>query len=356
MQFLRTAIALAFSSSLFAACSGGNANGTTPGVPNAVTQADTSRIAGPKAVIASAYSVAVFARGNAKLFNPDSVVAAGGYTYVGFQNATKATGGGGDSTIAQYNAPSHILRSINVPGRCDGMRFDPYSRVLWITVNEDANSSLFTWNPFTGTVKHYTFTAAPHHGGYDDIAFANGKAFVAASNPALNASGINTAPAVASVTLSGGKAIVSPVLLGDASARDISTGTVVKLNLTDPDSLALSPTGDVILVDQADSELIYLHNAGLATQRVSRLGVGTQLDDIAYATESDGLFYVVDSTANTIYTVRGHFTPGALYAEAPHDSGVAGFIGTVNTLTGTITPAIVGFGSPTGLIFVSDRD
>jgi hypothetical protein len=40
------------------------------------------------------------------------------------------------------------------------------------------------------------------------------------------------------------------------------------------------------------------------------------------------------------------------YTEAPSDSGVAGFVGTVDLKTRTSTPAIIGLTGPTGLGFI----
>jgi hypothetical protein len=88
---------------------------------------------------------------------------------------------------------------------------------------------------------------------------------------------------------------------------------------------------------------------------VSRLLVGTQLDDTVYATKSSGYFLVVDQKRNTTYLVAGGMRAGALYTETPDDSGVRGFVGTVAKRTGDVRPIITGFGSPTGLTFVPQR-
>ncbi len=347
----------------FSACSSGvsmspGSAANTPALQSTTHRGtlSSSSMSTQQITTAPGYSVTLYARGTSSLTKPDAVVSAGGYTFVAYQNATTATGGGGNSTIVEYVGAGKIAKTLNLPGRIDGMRYNYYANAMWITVNEDANSSLYTWNPWHGTLNHYTFSSASHGGGYDDLAFANGKAFIAASNPTLNSSGVNTGPAVVSVTLSGTVAHVTPVLYGNSSARDVSSGSTVTLNLTDPDSLTVAPNGDVVLVSQGDSELVYLHNAGLPTQSVSRLAAGTQLDDTVYATESDGIFYVVDSSANATYIMRGPIQSGAIYTEAPSDSGVNSFIGIVNPTTGSITPVIIGFGSPTGLIFVTDRD
>ena len=336
-----------------AACSGSNAPmGIDRGLP--VSPGMSQPVAVPKVTAPRGYRVDVFVRGNKKRFNPDPIVKQGKYLYVAFQNATNPDGTGGDSTIVQYQNTGAVGRSVQVPGRCDGMRWNPYTNVMWLTVNEDANSALYTWDPSSGALAHYAFSSAKHGGGYDDLAFSNGKAFAAASNPTLSPHGINLGPALVSVTLKGTTAEVKTVIKGNADATDIPTGNTVRLNLTDPDSLSVTPTGDVLLVDQGDSEIVFVHNAAMGSQTVSRLSVGTQLDDTVYATETGGKLYVADSKKNVIYSVRGKLQSGGLYTEAPSDSKVAGFIGAIDPSTGIITPLITGFNSPTGLIFATD--
>ncbi len=334
------------------ACSGG-ANQTTPpadaGIAPQSLDAQTQAL---PATIPSGpgYTVSVFARGTSTLKNPDAIVSAGGWTFVAYQNGTASTGGGGDSTIVQYAAGGVIHHRLNLPGRIDGMRFNPYDGKMWATVNEDANSSLFTIDLTSWAVKHYSFSSATHGGGYDDLAFANGKAFIAASNPTLNSSGINTHPALVSVVLDGGVAVVKPVLMGNASAFDLRTGKRVTLNLTDPDSMTVANGTDVILISQADQEFVRIYNAGLGGQTVGRLLSTAQLDDTQFALESDGTFYVVDENADVTYIVRGAIKPGAIYTEANN------FVAIMNPNTGALTDQLTGFQKPSGLLFVSDRD
>jgi hypothetical protein len=64
----------------------------------------------------------------------------------------------------------------------------------------------------------------------------------------------------------------------------------------------------------------------------------------------------VDSAANTIYTITADFKPGTVYTEAPSDSDVASFVGTINLQTGAVTPVAIGFKSPTGLLFTTGED
>ncbi len=331
--------------------------------------ADDQNPANVPVVALPGYHVALFAKGAAKTTNPDSITVDAAHIYVGYQNATKADGSdGGSSTIIEYTDDGKEIRSFSITGRCDGLRFDPATHLLWATVNEDANSSLYTINPEkeNGAITHYQFSGAPHGGGYDDLAFVHGMTFIVASNPTPNGAGVNDHPAVDTVVLKdnttglppgfAGTAMLTPVLFGNAVVTDAMTKKPVTLNLLDPDSLTIDPQGDVVLIDQADAELITIHNAGAAGQSATRLTVGTQIDDTVWAKRAEGRLFVVDATQNAIYVIRSEFKPGTVYTEAPNDSGVASFVGTVNLTTGTITPVAIGFVKPTGLLFVPDGE
>ncbi|HVR47400.1 MAG TPA: hypothetical protein VMT95_12295 [Candidatus Binatia bacterium] len=310
--------------------------------------------AGPTVAAPRRFDVDVFVRGTSKRYNPDPIVAVDKFIFVAYQNATGPTGTGGDSTIVQYKKDGSLVRSIRVPGRCDGMRWNPYTKLMWITVNEDANSSMFTWDPSSNKVTHYSFSSAKHGGGYDDLAFSGGQAFIAASNPKLSKTGVNKGPAVVSVALSGSTAQVTPVLMGDAKAKDIPSGKTVTLNLTDPDSMTVAPNGDVALISQADGEIVWLHGAGKKSQSASRLLAAALLDDTVYSAKGTGTLYVVDQKKNAVYTVQGRYLAD-LYTEVPGNTGVYGFVGIVNQSTGSIKPVLTGFGNPTGLVFVPSR-
>ncbi len=301
------------------------------------------------------YEVSVFARGTSAYSHPDSVVADAHHIFVGYQNVTAKDGSDHkSSTIVEYTLDGEVVRTFSVLGHCDGLRIDPSTHLLWATSNEDGNPALVTINPETGVITPYQFAPTPHGGGYDDLAFVNGMAFIAASNPNLNQQGVNVFPALDKIELSNGKAILTPVLYGNATALDTTTNTEVTLNEIDPDSLTVDPQGDVVLDNQAGSELVFLHNAGTEQQTVTRVPLGTQVDDTVWATATHGRMLVVDGPANVIYTVRANFTKGTVYTEAPNDSGVASFVGTIDLSTGTITPVAVGFSSPTGLLFIPD--
>jgi hypothetical protein len=353
------------------ACSGDGSSGPAVAAPQegvttaasaavAVERADTRELgehcglpAGLGAV--PGYSVRIWAQGTKTMTQPDPIEWVGDDVWVGFQNGAATDGSDGkSSTIVEYTKHGRIERTFDVLGHVDGVRFDPVTRLVWVSTNEDANPTLQSIDPSTGVVTPYTLAPTAHGGGYDDMAFVGGKFFMVASNPTLDASGNNTAPALVEVSISGNKAIVTPALMGNASAVDLTTGMTVTLNEIDPDSLSVGPSGQLVLVNQGGSEVVFIANPGTPTQSVTRVPVATQLDDTVFATAQEGELMIADGVANTIYTVRSQFVPGTVFTETPNDSSVPGMIGTVDLTTGFVTPKIIGLGKPTGLIFVAD--
>ncbi len=319
-------------------------------------QAQSATYPTPKVVALPGYVVSVFARGTTSYLNPDSVEVDGKYVFIGYQNITAKDGSDGKfSTVVQYNLNGHVIHTYSVPGHCDGLRLDPSTHLLWATSNEDGNPGLVTINPETHAITKYQVPATPHGGGYDDLAFINGIAFIAASNPTLNSAGVNVFPSVDKITLSNGKAVLTPILYGNSTAIDTITNQKVALNMTDPDSMSIDNQGNLVQDDQGDAQLITIHHPGTAQQTVTRLTVGTQVDDTTWIPKSEGRLLIVDTKLNAIYTVsinKTDLVPGTVYTEAPSDSGVAGFVGTLNLKTGTITPVIIGLSSPSGLGFL----
>jgi hypothetical protein len=300
------------------------------------------------------YSVKVWAKGTDDFTNPDSIEFDSGHIWVGYQNVTSKTGGDGKfSTVVEYDSNGRFLRKFFVPGHCDGLRIDPVTHTVWASSNEDGNPGLVSIDQKSGKITTYSFDPTAHGGGFDDMAFLNGKMFIAASNPTLDVNGVNVFPAVDEVTFNGTKVLLTPVLIGNANATDTISGQTVTLNEVDPDSMSIDSSGDLVLVNQAGSELVFIKNPGTSSQTVSRTLVGTQLEDTVWIKSAlPGRLLVVDGKTNTIYSVKTKFTPGTIYTETPDDSGVSSFVGTVDLTTGIITPVIIGFAKATGLIFV----
>jgi hypothetical protein len=279
--------------------------------------------------------------------------------FVGYQNGVGATGtpspsGGTTSTIIEYRQDGTVAAQWSVVGKCDGLTTDPSNNRVILTVNEDANSSIYIIHPSAppaGQVVHLTYNVNPvtlGGGGTDDVVVdPSGNVFTAGSNPSAA-----TAPALYKVGINEGTGVAT--LTSAFADNDPS----LPLTLTDPDSLSLVPAdspqfgGDIMLDSQGDSTLVFVAHAGAIGQTLTTVKVGTQIDGVAWATAATGTMLVVDGGTNKITAMPGSFTPGTLFITAPSDSGVAGFVGTVNLTTGTITPVATGFASPTGLLFI----
>lgn len=340
---------------VFAACSSGTQ--TTSPTSTAGSGGSSSPQSGNLPLMLSSYQVSLFVSGTSPYTSPDSVVVDNGHVFIDYQNsAAKDCTDNNNSNIVEYTMDGKVVKTFTMPGHSDGMRADPSTHLLWVTSCEDGNPKMATIDPNSGSVTPYTFPTPPHGGGYDDLYFLNGMTFIAASNPTLDSAGNNTQPAVDQITLSGGKAVLKPILMGNATATNTITHTKVTLTLTDPDSLTTDTNGDLVLVSQADSDLVFIANPGTAQQKVSVTPVGTQLDDTVWASSSKGRLLVTDGTTNATYWIRASFgfQTGTIFTETPDDSGVVGMIGIVDSATGFITPIGIGFSKPTGMIFVPD--
>jgi hypothetical protein len=224
---------------------------------------------------------------------------------------------------------------------------------VWTTSCEDASAKFSTIDPSAGTVTPYTFPPAPHGGGYDDLFFLNGSAFVAASNPSLDKNGSNPNPAIDKIALgANGTLTLTPVLKGNAAAADLlNSNAMGPLTLTDPDSLSVDSSGRLVLVSQGDSELVFVSSPGTPQQKVSKMAVGTQLEDTVWPT-GPGRLLVVDGGSGVTYWIKAAFAKGDIYTQSPNDSGVDNFVATIAPATGFETPIAIGFLKATGMVFV----
>jgi hypothetical protein len=186
------------------------------------------------------------------------------------------------------------------------------------TVNEDANSSLYTITPGSSSpVQHFAYNEPlPHFGGTDAISILNGQILISASAPGTTGgSAPGPYPAVYSVTLSGTTATVTPVF-GDEDPAVVANvgsqqGTVVNLALTDPDSSSIVPSdaarfaGDFMLTSQGDLQQIFLHQDGT----LSVLNLTQSVDDTAWPEgDGGGTLFATDSTNDTVDAVTGDFS------------------------------------------------
>jgi hypothetical protein len=317
--------------------------------------------------------------------DPDDITMIGRRLYVTFQNnigpqGQASPGGDLDSTIVEFTLSGHEVRQWDLTGHCDGLTADPFIGQVIATVNEDANSSLFTIAVGSGRVTHYKYNKPlPHKGGTDAISIYFGQILISASAPGTTGAGAPQPayPAVYLTTLDFKTrvATVHPLFYDEATAKAVNgphAGKLVRLGLTDPDSNEVVPwlapkfRGDFMLDSQGDQELVFDHVTGRWHQSLSVLSLPRSVDDSAWATTRFGALYATDATADTVDTVSGWFTVGAMYSavtpcdqnDAPATCPGPGFppnyLASDNMATGALTKVpLAGLVlNPKGMIFV----
>jgi hypothetical protein len=318
------------------------------------------------------YTVSLFAASPAGVSQPDSIVQWHDHVVVGFQNHVAKDGSDGkSSTIVDFSLGGAVTRSFQVPGHNDGLRIVDRN-LLWALQNEDANPNLVVIDLRSGMQTQYQFPPTPHGGGYDDIAVRHGSVYLTASNPNLDANGVNDFPALVRATLSGNSVALEPVLYGNGPATDFASGKTTNLNLTDPDSMTVDPRGNLVFVSQADSVLVFVHHplegdqaAGVLALSSSVTGPGgatITIDDTAFAPRHARSLLVTDVAGGAIYKIERPARP-AFGLKAGFESGQAycasdtlGLVGTLDLDTGFITPIATAIGSARGLLFLSPDD
>ncbi len=328
------------------------------------------------------------------LAKPDDITVLGRHLFTAFQNGVgpqgePSTDGNTDSTVVEFTASGHVIRQWDLHGKCDGITADSGRGVLIATVNEDANSSIYTITPGAKPghqLRHYHYNEAlPHFGGTDAISVYHGHVLVSASAPGTTGAAAPqpTYPAVYSVVFHPAThvATVTTVFGDEANARVAnsgpSLGKVVQLALTDPDSNEVVPAsasrfaGDFMLTSQGDQEQIFLQPSrsdGLwAGRHLHVLLLSQAVDDTAWARSWGGRIFGADTSGDTIDAVTGPFRPGSVFvAVTPCDAGnapatcpAAGFpanyLGLLNPGTGHISKVALSGPAfePQGMVFVA---
>ena len=307
------------------------------------------------------YQVCLFIPATSKANHPDSVVYAGGKVWIGWQNITAKDGADNkSSTIGEYTTSGALVKSWSLGGptagtgcHTDGMRMNPTTNVMWVMCNEDGSPQLWTIDPNSSTPTQITLPKTPHGGGFDDIQFLNGLAFIDASNPTLNAAGVNVFPALYKITISGTTASLTSVLKGNATGTTLNPPIKsITMPLTDPDSMMIDPQGDLVLDSQGDMQLLFIHNPGTASQTVKVLPVGTPVDDTVWPTASNGCMIIADNASGVFSVCTNLWVTSTPLTAAPNDSTIVSFVGTVALGSGLITPIIVGMNNPHGMAFI----
>lgn len=312
------------------------------------------------------FKISTFATAPAGSSAPDSIAIVNGTVWIGYGNGGKPDGSGGaKSTIVEYSSTGQMMKSLTVVGHNDGMRLDPRSGKLWVLQNEDSNPSLVLVDPDSGAMETYSFAPTAHGGGYDDMAFKGGAIYISASNPTADSKGNVAGPSVVAASLtSGDKVAVKPVLPGMPKAVDITTGKETVLNLTDPDSLIVMPSGDLLLDDQGDAQLVILRRSAMrepALQVLPLLG-GVQVDDTVFATTVHGYLLVSDRDANTVYRIDAPVwglasafsasTGVDASTKPPITPAIPAYVGALDLHSGAVVPIVSNLASPHGMAFV----
>jgi hypothetical protein len=318
--------------------------------------------------VTSGFALSTFASAPTGSSEPDSIAIVKNTVWIGYGNGGKPDGSGGaKSTIVEYSNKGKVLRSLTIVGHNDGLRLDPRTNKLWAMQNEDSDPNLVIIDPATASMVNYTFSKTLHGGGYDDIAFVGHAIYISASNPTADSKGNVAGPSIVRATLTADHAVaVGPVLSGKPNAIDVTSGKVTVLNLTDPDSLIVTPAGDLLLDDQGDAQLVLIHLAAAQPEaRVLPLAGGVQVDDTVFATSTHGYLLIADRDANTVYKlaasewVRGTAfsasTGVAASTKPPMTPAIPAYVGQLNFHTGAVVPIVSNLNSPHGMAFVATK-
>ena len=322
---------------------------------------------------------------------PDDITYMDGHIFAAFQNGIGPQGqpsmtGNTASTVVEFNRRGDAVDQWDIVGHCDGLTADPAIHRVIATVNEDANSSLFTIDPHgggSGSVVQYSYNdnPLPSNGGTDAISIYHGMILISASAPGTVGAPAPqpTYPAVYRVTLNSATdvATVQPLFYDEdsatvANANSAQYGSTVSLALTDPDSNEVVPfyarrfAGDFMLTSQGDKQQIFVRDAGTRHQSLSVLNLSDSVDDTAWPSDRHGAIFTTDNSNDTINEITGPFYAGQVFvADTPCDANDApatcpapgfppNFLGQLNPFTGTITPvALQGPAvEPQGMLFL----
>lgn len=114
--------------------------------------------------------------------------------------------------------------------------------------------------------------------------------------------------------------------------------------------MSVDSKGQLVLVSQADSELIFVNAQAPAAGGVQD-GGGDAAGGHGLA-DWPGRLLVVDGGSGMTYWVTAAFAKGDIYTQSPNDSGIDNFVAVIAPATGFETPIAIGFQKATGMVFV----
>ena len=303
--------------------------------------------------------ITTFASGTAvNATQPDSITLSKNSVWVEYGNGADSTGLRGSSTIVQYKRNGQVLYTYSIAGSVDGLKVDPRTGLVWALQNQDGNSTLSLIDPKKHTVTApipYAVTSSTR--GYDDVVFRGNQVFLSYTNPVLS-----TDPTIQLLQNGSDPLVVTPILLMGATGTNLATGQQNQhISDTDPDSLKLTPTGDLMLTGEADGQLIFVGDPGSSKQSVSFLqlidpstgGNISGIDDAVITTAKKEIFYLSDTGNNRVLKIEVDNVPvGSLFCSISS----LNYLGLVDTHTGVATPFISNLNGPHGLELVSRGD
>ena len=303
--------------------------------------------------------ISTFATGTAvNATQPDSIGLSKNSVWVSYANGADSTGLSGASTVVQYNLDGPVWHTYSIAGSVDGLKVDPRTGRVWALQNQDGNSTLALIDPKTHTVSGpipYAVVSGSH--GYDDVAFRLNQVFLSYTNPASP-----TDPIIQLLTNGSDPLVVTPIVLRGTNGTNLATEQPNQpISQNDPDSLKLTPTGDLMLCSGDDGQLLFVGQPGTPNQSVSFLtllnpstGLAVSgLDDAVFATASRGTFYWADTGNNRILKIDVDKVPiGSLFASV----GSLNQLTVVDVHTGLATPLVSNLNGPHGLEFVPNTD
>jgi hypothetical protein len=308
---------------------------------------------------AQTVQVSTFATGTGvNATGPDSIAVTKNSLWVSYTNGAESHGLSGSSTIVQYKLKNAKVRSTySIPGSVDGLKVDPSTGTVWALQNQDGNSTITLIDPEQHTVsKPIPYAVKSATSGVDDVAFRVDETFLSYTNPVVPSD-----PTILLVHNGSNPVVVTPILEMGATGTDLATGLPNQpTSQSDPDSLRLTPYGDLMLSSGGNAQLIFVSHPGTAIQSVSFLNLldhakqpVADLDDAAFATAHKGTFFLADTGHNRVLRISAaELSVGSLYASVSSLNALVA----VNLKTGVVTPVVGNLQGPHGLQFVAHTE
>ncbi len=295
----------------------------------------------------------VFATAPKGTSGPDSITIGAGSVWVSYAGGTTADGAepSGNSTVVRYSMAGAVQNTYSIKGSVDGLKFNPTDGMVWALQNQDANSSLSIIDPATNAVTAKTYAVVSKTQGYDDVVFRDKDVFLSYTNPAKpdDVTVQKVVPGSSPIQ------VVTVITAGTPGTNMASGAGGMVPKIADPDSLKLSPAGDLVQTSGDRDTLVFIADPGEPGQKISYLPLKgpkqakvSGLDDSLFVTASNGKLFLTDTGSNRVMSIdlTGVAT-GSLIASVASLKA----LGLINLKTGLVTPLVTGLNGPHGLAF-----